>query len=374
MNETLSLWTPYSREGFASLVAADFEKYKCNDYESVHKRSLLPNWQTVNLEWIRDRKSDKLSDIVCLYTFNQLGFRKADLRSLFPDEKASFEFLPMRVGDEEWAVLNCLQDTVAIDRTSSELRIPVIPDLPEFQGVKPWISEIRWINLIEPKALAERWEALCVPTLNDPMASRHLLLTDVFVDRVHSLGLRGLDFKHVGYIVADASQAVPKPPAPPPPPPKASKRKPPKLTSGPLPADEQIEIAAVGAEWRQRLQLRDDASPETILQRLTEEMQKLRPAFWTISAEERIDASLGLSAIYGELLRSAGGWSWAELRESRSKRWIAMLAPSSTHALALLPYVQQQIQSETPTVTLLFNMIVAGQLPPAESGQLASIG
>lgn len=99
-------------------------------------------------------------------------------------------------------------------------------------------------------------------------------------------------------------------------------------------------------------------------------MQKLRPAFSTMSAEERIDASLGLSAIYGELLHSACGWSWAELREGRSKRWIAVLAPSGQHVLPLLPCARQQVQSEAPSVALLFNMIAAGNLPTVEPGEI----
>jgi hypothetical protein len=370
MSAPLKLWQALSPEGFAALVAGDFEKFSRGGYEQLRNQSLILDWQPVDIEWCRNRKSDRLGEMGTLYTVNDVCFRRSDSQKLFPTLPADVELLPLRLGDEDWVLLNCLRSATAIDRESSDLWITTLPDLPEYKGVQPWISEIRWINLVEPWALAERWEVLCVPASTDTMAYRHLVLTDVFVDRVRSLGLRGLDFKHVGYIVADASQAVPKPPALPPPASKPSKRKPPNLTSSPLPADEQIEIASVGAEWRQRLQLAADASSQTILQRITEEMQKLRPAFWTISAEERLDASLGLSAIYGELLRSACGWSWAELRESRSKRWIAMLAPSGNHALALVPYVQQQIQSEAPTVALLFNMIAVGDLPAAEPGQI----
>lgn len=374
MNPPLKLWQAFSAEGFAAPVAGDFEKFCRGGYEQLRKRSLILDWKPVDIEWCRNRKSDKLGEMGTLYTVNDVCFRKSDSQKLFPMLPADVELLPLRLGDVDWVLLNCLRSGTAIDRESSDLWITTLPDLPEYKGVQPWISEIRWINLIEPRALAERWEVLCVPASTDTMAYRHLVLTDVFVDRVHSMGLRGLDFKHVGYIVADASQAMPKPPAPPPPAAKPSKRKPPKLTSRPLPADERIEIAEVGAQWRQRLHLSGEMSPEAVLQRIAEEMQKLRPAFWTMSAEERLDASLGLSAIYGELLRSACGWSWAELRESRSKRWIAMLAPSGTHALVLVPYMQQHIQAEAPTVTLLFNMIAAGQLPPAEPGQLVSIG
>jgi hypothetical protein len=372
MSDSLRLWKAYPLDGFAALVGASDSEHTRNDFQSIGKRSLVAEWNPVELRWHHDRKSDKRRDID-----NYCGapcFRKADLARLFPEMRAGFEFLPMHLGDEEWAVLNCFSSADSFDRQSADLWIPAIPDLPEFRHLKPTINEIRWINVIEPQALAERWEALGVPASNDPMPYRHLLLTDVFVNRVRELNLRGLGFKHVGYIVADASQVVPKPAAPPAPPPTSSKRKPPKLTAGPLPAAEQIEIAEAGAACRKRLRLAADASAEATLQRLTEEMQTLRPAVQSMSAEERIEASLGLLSILGELLRTACGWSWAELRQGRSQRWIAMLAPSGQHVLPLLPYVQQQMQAEAPTVNLLFNMIVAGNLPAVEPGQLVSVG
>jgi hypothetical protein len=374
----LQLWQALPANGFAAPLARNFSEYERNAYSDLHKRSLLSEWKAIDLIWHKQRTRDKLSGIYTLYSLGALCFPTCWSRLLLPASTANVEFLPLRLGDDDWCLLNCLRSAAHLDRASSDLWIQSMSDLvpndPQYAGMEPWIAEIRWANLIEPEALAEQWDVLCVPASSDPMAHRHLLLTDVFVDRVRSLGLRGLDFKHVGYIVPDASQVVAKPPAPPPPPPKSSKRKAPKLTTGPLPADEQIEISEIHAEWRQRLQLPSDANPATVLARLAEEMQKLRPVFLTISAEERADASLGLSAIFGELLCSACGWSWVELRESRSKRWIAVLSPTRNHALALVPYVQQQIQSAAPNVTLLFNMIVAGNLPPAEPGQLVTVG
>jgi hypothetical protein len=358
MNESMKLWGINAAERSAVPVAVDYARLKESGIYDLHKRSLRHSWRKVELALHYQRKKDKACDISTLYAGNAVCLPRSLAKKLFVRSLATkaIELLPLQLGDEEWALINV---RVSVEQVRSN---------------DSFVSRIPWLNVVEPRAIEDGWEVLCVPVVTSDCAGMHVVLTDVVVNKVRELGLRGLDFKHVGYIVADASQAVPKPPAPPAPPPKPSKRKPQKLTSGPLPADEQIELAEIGAEWRQRLQLAADASPQTILQRIIEEMQRLRPVFWTISAEERLDASLGLSAIYGELLRSACGWTWAELRQSRSKRWIAMLAPSGTHALALVPYVQQQIQSEAPTVTLLFNMIVAGQLAPAEPGQLATIG
>lgn len=354
MNEPLKLWAASAAERYAAPYAVDYDHFKANGAYDLHKRPLFGGWSSVELALDRQRKTDKACDISTLYVSNALCMRRSVATTLFPRSIATrrIELLPLHLGEDEWVLVNSLQRVKQVN--SQEMFISTIP----------------WLNLAEPRAIKEAWELICVPMVTHDSAARHILLTDVVVDRIKKVGLYGLDFKHVGYVVTDASQAVPKPPDPPKPPPKPNKGKPPKLTSGLLPADEQIEIAEVSAKWRQRLQLAPDANPQTILQRITEEMQKLRPAFWTISAEERIDASLGLSAIYGELLHSACGWSWAELRASRSKRWIAVLAPTGNHALALVPYVQQQIQSEAPTVALLFNMIAAGDLPAAEPGQI----
>jgi hypothetical protein len=364
MIERRSIWTAWPPEGYASPIARDLDSSVMLEFPRMHNiKSLADGWQKASLAWNKAKKKDATPDIRTTFGYNgALCFRRSMTQRLFPYSTTALEFLPARLDDEEWSLLNCLRVTRSIDMTKSDLQFLEIADHP------PWIFDVRWLNIVDKSALD--WDVFCIPNSTDPSTPRRFFVTDLFVDRVHTLGLRGLDFKHVGYIVADVSQAVPKPPAPLPSPPKVSKRKPPKLTSAPLPAGELIEIAAFGAKWRQRLQLSSDASPETVLQRLAEEMQKLRPVFSTISAEERIDASLGLSAIYGELLRSACGWSWAELRESRSKRWIAVLAPSGNHALALVPYVQQQIQSEAPTVALLFNMIAAGDLPAEEPGQI----
>lgn len=374
MTHKIELWRAFPADGFAALVARDFDEHKPDPFKDLHKRSLVSDWKPVDLVWHRERKSDKQTTIDTVSGLSGLCFPVSFRHLLFSDTTTALEFLPIFVDGEDWCLVNCLRSTSAIDYESSDVQVTSYPNTPEFEGCAPTIDGISWINIVEPQALVERWDALCLPSSVHPMAYRYLLLTGALVTRIRQAGLRGLDFKHVGYIVPDASQAVPKPPTPPAPPPKPSKRKPPKLTSGPLQVDEQVELAAVGGQWRQRLQLAPDASPETILQRLTEEAQRLRPMFWTMSAEDRIDASLGLSAIYGDLFCKALGWSWAELRQSRSKRWIGVVSPSRTHALALLPYVQQQMQSEAPTLTLLFNMIGAGNLPASEPEQLALVG
>jgi hypothetical protein len=356
------IWVTQHEKGYVAAVATESSDGTAAGPVNRDTRLLLDGWNSARLEWHRSGSKDTAPDITIPFGYASVCFRQSMAQALFPTSTAGLEFLPATLAGEDWLILHCLRSIDSIDVASSDLWTL---DLPTG---RTQILNVRWINVVDPAAY--ELEIFCLRS--EPQLP--LLCTDVFVDRVRSLGLRGLDFKHVGYIVADASQAVPKPPAPPAPPLKPSKRKPPKLTAGPLPAAEQIEIAEAGATWRKRLRLAADAGAEAILQRLTEEMQTLRPAFQSMSAEERIEASLGLSAILGELLRTACGWSWAELRQGRSNRWIAMLAPSGRHVLPLLPYVQQQMQAEAPTVKLLFNIIVAGNLPAGEPGQLVSVG
>lgn len=359
----LRIYTRWPVEGYAAPVrshSGGLERLSL--LTRMNRESLAAEWSRVDLSWDRQKKSDKLADVTIELGYcGAICFPRALLPRLFPPPASGLEFLSAQIEDEDWVLLNCLRVTDAIDEASSDLVTTVT------EGGSPWISDVRWINIVDPRAL--QWDVFCIPNSPAQDASRRLLVSELFVERYRRLGLRGLDFKHIGYVVPDASQAVPKPPEPLAPPPKPSRRKDPKLTSAPLPVTEQIELTQAGAEWRQRLQLASDASAEAVLQRLTQELQAQRPTFWTVTAEERIDATLGLSAIYGELLCSQCGWSWVELRQSRSKRWIAVTSADGRHALALLPYIQQQMQSEAPTVTLLFNMIRAGDLPRAEAGQ-----
>lgn len=354
-------------EGFAAAVGVDIDADTMFWLiKNQNKVPLASGWRLVSLAWHRSRKKDEIPDVTVGFGYGgALLFARSLLPKMFPVPTRELEFLSAQIDGEDGVLLNCLRVTEAIDRVSSDLQ------MLEVEGSAPSIFDVRWINITDRRAL--QWEVFCIPNSSDPAASRRVFVTDVFIDRYRSLGLRGLEFKHVGYIVQDASQAVPKPPAPPPPAPSTPKYKAPKLTAGALSAAERRKLERAGAELQARLQLANDAGAELILKRLTEEMQALRSIWPTLNMERQIQVLLGFSAIYGELLCSACGWSWATLRQGRDLSWNAVLAPAHTHVLALPPYLREQIEAEVPTVILMFNMIAKGNLPPAEPGQLMTI-
>lgn len=365
MGKLMRLWKANCQERFAGPSVSDVDNPNLDMRIDLHTQPMLHSWQPAKLTWFRDSPNHPLPDISIPTWYGSICFRRSMSDLLLPSRGNEIELLPACLDGEDWVIVHCLRNVTEIDLSISEVRNSPQPDYPLV------IAEIHWVNIVIPNSID--LDLLYIPAFSHPMAPRHLLLTDAFVDRVQAFGLRGLDFKHVGYIVPDASQAVPRPPAPPAPPPKASKRKPPKFSAEPMAMRDLAEILAAGARWRERLQLTRDASPQSILKGITVEMNALRPTWWDVTADARIDASLGLAAIYGELLCKACGWSWIELRQSRSKRWIAVAGPDHRHAVALLPYVHQQIETPDPTVTLLFNMIAAADLPAADPGALVVV-
>jgi hypothetical protein len=355
------VWSAVQADGFAAAVLSKMPSASQSSSVNLHRESLMPHWQPPLLEWHRERARDLNPTVTLDFASGSLCLPQSVVGDLFPSGSNGIEFLPARIGDQDWLVVHLTSNAVDIDEASSDL---TTLDLP---SGRQQLVGARWLNVLGRSALG--FEVFCLR--REPQL--YVLCTDSFVERVQRLGLRGLDFKHIGYIVADASNAVPKPAELPKPPAPPGKRRDPKLTTLPLPAVEQIELARVAVEWRTRMQLPAEAGPEAVLKRLSSELTTLGPSFLTISADDRMDATLGLSAIYGELLCKHAGWKWVELRQSKTKQWIAVASADGRHALALLPYIQQQANAQPSTLELVFNMILGGQLPDVEAGQTKTI-
>ncbi|MBL8340001.1 MAG: hypothetical protein JNL30_00935 [Rubrivivax sp.] len=287
---------------------------------------------------------------------------RADVcNALLGTDTSEIELLPFTIEGAPWVLVNCLRTVEVFDPSTTDI------GFLEVAGHGPVPTEVRWINVTDPTACSKALFGLRSPKV------RQLLWTDDLVNRCRELGLQGLEFKHVGFVVPDAAHAVPKPAAAPP---VASLRKykGPKLTTTPLPADEMKELEAAGTELRRKMDLPHEAGAELVLASVSSELSSLGTQWSGLGKDQRVDALLGLSSVFGDLLRSALGWSWVQLRQGRSQRWIALLAPSGQHAFAPVPYFHLQMGSEAPTVTLLFNLLATGPLPPAEPGQIVPIG
>lgn len=316
--------------------------------------SLRPSWVVKNFDWIRERKSSRRPDLAV----DPLGilYVPVDLAGTIFEDRRSIELLPILVDDENWLAVHALGTTEGtIDARTSEVSGTTVP------GQRVY----RWVNLVAPKASIDDFVRL-PQSVYGPLASGR------FVDRVNGLGLKGLRFEPVGYVVSDASHAVP----------KGShfeavegqEHVSERIITASLDPDELAAFLAEGAATRRALSLSDTASTSRILGVLTTALRQLghhRSDRLDSAAEERL---LGISAAYGDLICHTHHWTWVELRHGDGARWIGVKSPEDTHVLALLPYMKKQMRLAAPSLLLLFNMIGAGNLPSGAKEQVISIG
>ena len=361
MNARCKLWAHEPSEGFLAAAIPASPKSELGWMSRIGLSPIGDTWRMPRLvEWHSNRKRDRAPDIATL-SLSGICAVPSIADALLGGNTIGFELVPFSIARQRWVLMNCLRKVFEFDHASSQLRFLEVHDHD------PILMDIKWINVTDPRACE-----LGIFVLGSPSFPQ-LFWTDALVQRYHGLGLKGLEFKHIGYVVPDSAHAVPAP-APPPAQTIQSRYRGPKLRAAPLPAEELRELERAGLEMRQRIGLPRDAGAELVLERLHTEMTALRPTWSGLRNEQREDALLGLSAVYGDLLCSALGWSWVELRQGRNQRWIALLAPTGRHALAPVPYFSQHIGSEEATTTLLFNMLASGMLPPAEPGQIVPIG
>ena len=346
------LFNLWPAEGYRVPVLPKGKSYDQLSLAQTDSNPIASKWVVEDLVWAADepvllRPEISKGTALCL---------PASLAESVVTDRRNLELLPVRIEREEWVLVHTIGVVDGeVHLASCESSTTTVP------GQRVY----RWLNLVHPQPLPG--EFLHV---RGSVYGPHV--TESFVDRINALGLRGLWFEHIGHVIADPSQAVAKPPPAP-----VARTKPlrqPKLTAKTLAKGELEELRASGEALSRRLGIDARASVEQTLEALTASLHDLRVAWFELSKEEQVDALLGAAAIFGELICRVHGWSWVELRQSGGGRWVAVASPRATHALAVVPYVRQQIDTEAPTVALLFNMISAGQLPPAESSGTVSIG
>lgn len=362
MNPPIPLWQAWPSEDLPNLLPQYFGKVP--EWPSaLHKRSMASDWAPVSAIWHPSAKGD--TPEISLLALNEICMTDRTAKLLFESDFHQLEWLDVNVGGEVWQLLNCLRRSCQFDPQTS------VFDWFDFIPLLPALARIRWINITDPRVaemgvFAFSYHASTLPHLY------HLLWADALVKRIKNLGLRGVEFEQVGYIVSDASEAIPMPP--PPPPPQARKRKGHQLSTQPLHKEDMAELAQAGTSLRATLQITAHTDAPAVLDALTERVTRLRYGWPHADARTRTQTLLGLSAIYGDLLCAAQGWTWIELRQGRKQSWPAVASADGQYALALMPFMDMQVMSEAPTLTLLFNMIAAGHLPPAEPGRIALVG
>jgi hypothetical protein len=161
----------------------------------VNKRSLKSEWRDFDVNWHRVSKSDAIPS-VCGWTSLPFCIEAGAAERLFQRHDDSIELLPFTIEGRPWKLLNCLRKVdKSLDLATSNIFL--VP--PENKT----ISLINWINIVGDDASIPEVFTLANST------GLQLLMTDEFVTKIAKAGLKGLTFKHSGYVVGDAAQAIP---------------------------------------------------------------------------------------------------------------------------------------------------------------------
>lgn len=351
-------------EGF--LYASFGEKNKASEverseYEILIEARPIEKWSKWKMTWIKERQREKKPDVT-IATMN-VACSQIAATGLWPQTAADFELLPITVDEDFWSILRPLQWTEQYDPATTHI---------EWNGYKDpdgtehrWISRILWINIIDPRAL--QWDAF---KLSFSPRYREFY-TQRFVDRYEALGLKGVYFEHVGYVVDSAEHAVPPPPRPAPEVPQAPRW--PRWREAP--AKEKALVQSSGLAWLEARGLNATSSADAVLAAITAEVEALRPVRTTLKPKARNALFNGVGGAFALLLERDLRWHWVDLPVSSRSWGLGMASPNGSHALCLDQVtLSQMMSSEPPTITLLFNMIAAGNLPPGNAGDHVAIG
>lgn len=145
--------------------------------------SLLTSWITYNYNFHEFGKyKSKKPDIWIIG--GALALR-ADLKGeVFPDANKELEFLPIRVSEEDWYIVNCMKSTRCFDEGESVL----------YSGPEKQIFMI--VHVVVTDSSLAKSEIFVLDGSNRAT----LLMFPSFVERITRLKLKGLSFQEIGYV------------------------------------------------------------------------------------------------------------------------------------------------------------------------------
>jgi hypothetical protein len=327
-------------------------------FEHLHQKALGKTWLPLELTLHKTRSSDKIPDVSWYSSSDKVCFLVEKLSELFPGGVPStIELLPITVDDSPWYLINCLAAANSFDDATLEcMRIPLNP---------PVLVSETWVNVTDTRAY--EFEIFHIQKIGSS-----LVCSESLRDRFMAVNNNGLDFMHVGYIVDNPSQAVPAPPRSVLTPTAVASAI--KIKALPLSATQQRILTRAGQRFTTRLQLPADATDEVLLDALTEEVSRLRLVWQELGYDQQEKSLQELSSVYGDLVCKCCGWQWATLKYPRANSYSGVASADHAHAIYLAPFFSRQLRrEEPPTLKLLFNMLRANNLPPAQAGDLVEL-
>ncbi|WP_439590389.1 hypothetical protein [Hydrogenophaga sp.] len=162
-------------------------------FERMHRASLLPTWKPLEFAFQpAGKKGVSLPEICTIYARGILAMRSDVKDALFPwvALDAHWEFLPIVVAQERWWLLNCLVTVTEIDEEGSAA----------MHALNGEAVMMQTLTVCDPKAW--RHELF---TLARPSCAQQLFARPAFKSRVERLRLKGLEFKRMGRLIAQAA-------------------------------------------------------------------------------------------------------------------------------------------------------------------------
>jgi hypothetical protein len=145
--------------------------------------------------------------------------------------------------------------------------------------------------------------------------------------------------------------------------------------------NERSEINASIAQGLLRLGMstpKSAAAAKRVVSRLSTEIDALRKLPKRKSTKPDTDAAIELGCVFGHALCVAMGWTWQAIRYPRTATKYAVLSLDRAYAISAMQFVHAKLLESDPladnTTMLLFNMIVAGRLPPSRPKRFLQLG
>lgn len=146
-------------------------------------KPLLSNWASYACDFHQFGKTDSKKPDIWIIG-GSLALR-ADLKGkVFPLPNNDLEFLPIRVSEEDWYIVNCMTATSCFDESQSVL----------YSGPEKQIFMISYVIVTDP-ALEEK-EIFVLDGSNRAT----LLLFSSIVERISKLKLNGITFQEIGCV------------------------------------------------------------------------------------------------------------------------------------------------------------------------------
>lgn len=345
--------------GFCSPV---FPNASCADVvERLLSGSSLDPWTPPRLTWERHSAKDAFPDFSVFPVLNTCSNDAA--QELWPQPTQDLRLLPFFVDDSRWNFMCPLLYTNAIDTSSSEIDWSEYVDQQK-QRLR-WVSAVRWVNILEPHISRMDVFKLAI----QPRGWGYF--TERFVGRYQALGLKGVRFEHMGYLIDKPENAVAPPPRPVP-----QVNQAPRWTKWKTAQEEEIDSCIqAGHAFLLARGLNEASEAGAILGALATEIEAHRPEFAKLKPKVKKTLLAGPAGAFGLLLRQRLQWNWVALQVTFRTWDLGLESPNGGHALCLNQVMVRQLTSPQPsTIQLLFNMIAEGQLPEGGAGDHIAIG